>query len=241
MTWVSATTWAETARLGLAFALSAIIGLERHRRFKSAGLRTHTLVGVGSAVFTLVSAYGFADVAGRSAAVDPSRIAAQIVSGIGFIGAGLIFIRRDAVRGLTTAAVIWLTAAVGMAAGAGLWLLALIATAGHFLVLFGLTGIASRLPRSKFALSRLRLTYVDGQGVLRAALAEVTRRDFAVAELTIDQRDGLEPGPDDERARTVGLWLSVQGRGRIDHLTASLADVPGVLTVSAGDGNAPAA
>jgi putative Mg2+ transporter-C (MgtC) family protein len=130
MTWVSSTTWTETTLLGLAFVLSAVIGLERHRRFKSAGLRTHTLVGVGSAVFTLVSAYGFADVPGRgAAAVDPSRIAAQVVSGVGFLGAGVIFVRRGSVSGLTTAASVWLTAAVGMACGAGLPALAVMARA----------------------------------------------------------------------------------------------------------------
>ena len=79
------------------------------------------MVGVGSALFMLVSKFGFADVSnGSTVILDPSRVAAQVVSGIGFIGAGLIFVRRDDVRGLTTAASIWLTAAIGMAAGAGL-------------------------------------------------------------------------------------------------------------------------
>jgi putative Mg2+ transporter-C (MgtC) family protein len=107
--------------LGVALALSSIIGLERGLRQKSAGLRTHTLVGVGAAVFVLVSKYGFSDVVSAGTVnLDPSRVAAQVVSGIGFIGAGLIFVKRAGVRGLITAAAIWLTAAVGMAAGAGL-------------------------------------------------------------------------------------------------------------------------
>jgi len=111
-------SWVQLAELALAFILSASIGLEREIRQKSAGLRTYTLVGFSSALVMLVSKYGFTDIleSGR-VVLDPSRIAAQIVSGIGFIGGGLIFVRKDIVRGLTTAAIVWLTAAVGMACG----------------------------------------------------------------------------------------------------------------------------
>src|SRR6201991_3763712 len=111
--------WDLVWRIGLALALSASIGLDREMRQKSAGLRTYTLVGVGSALFMLISKYGFFDVLKENEVIlAPSRVAAQIVSGIGFIGAGLIFVRRDSVRGLTTAAGIWLTAAVGAAGAA---------------------------------------------------------------------------------------------------------------------------
>src|ERR1700691_2376465 len=108
--------WLQIGELGLAFALSALIGLEREIRHKSAGLRTYTLVGFAAALIMLVSKYGFDDVLSADRVVlDPSRIAAQIVTGIGFIGGGLIFVRRDSVRGLTTAAVVLLTAAIRMA------------------------------------------------------------------------------------------------------------------------------
>src|SRR5690606_29001315 len=110
----------------------------------------------------LVSKHGFHDVLGTHVELDPSRVAAQIVSGIGFIGAGLIFVRRDAVRGLTTAAAVWLTAAVGMAAGAGLTVLALLVTALHFVVVFAFPPLAELLPRSKYLLSRVEVTYLDG-------------------------------------------------------------------------------
>src|SRR6202453_4995774 len=121
--------WRQAAELGLALVLSAAIGLEREVRQKNAGLRTHTLVGVGAALFMLISKYGFTDVLEPGLVVlDPSRMAAQIVSGVGFLGAGLIFVRRDSVRGLTTAAGIWVTAAVGCAAGAGLLVLAAFVT-----------------------------------------------------------------------------------------------------------------
>src|SRR6201996_4864858 len=123
--------------LGLAFVLSSLIGLEREWRQKSAGLRTHTLVGFGAALFLIISKYGFSDVlVGRSVVLDPSRVAAQIVSGLGFIGGGLIFVRRDAVRGLTTAAIVWMTAAIGMACGAGLAILALVGPPGPLILLF---------------------------------------------------------------------------------------------------------
>ena len=128
-------TWVQLAELALAFILSASIGLEREIRQKSAGLRTYTLVGFSSALVMFVSKYGFTNIleSGR-VVLDPSRIAAQIVSGIGFIGGGLIFVRKDIVRGLTTAATVWLTAAVGMACGAGLPILAIAVTIGHFVV-----------------------------------------------------------------------------------------------------------
>jgi putative Mg2+ transporter-C (MgtC) family protein len=114
------------SRLFLAIALGALIGYQRERSSKAAGLRTHTLISLGAAVFTVVSIFGF------SGAVDPSRVAAGVVAGVGFIGAGVIFrgMRGEGVTGvagLTTAASIWASAGVGLAAGAGLWLIAVIA------------------------------------------------------------------------------------------------------------------
>ncbi|MFB9676445.1 MgtC/SapB family protein [Streptosporangium vulgare] len=223
--------WAQVGALCLAFVLSAVIGLEREVRLKSAGLRTHTLVGFAAALMMLVSKYGFYDVLGKNVALDPSRVAAQIVSGIGFIGAGLIFVRGDAVRGLTTAAAIWLTAGVGMAAGAGLWLLAIVVTVGYFATVFVLTPLADRLPRSKYAPSRLQLTYLDGRGVLRLALAECTHRGFGVDELSVDQRH------EERSPATVSLWLTVHGAGSITELTTALSEIDGVLAVVSRDAN----
>lgn len=127
--------WPQICQLLLAVGLSALIGIERQLRQKAAGLRTNTLVGMGSALFMLVSKYGFMDILSRyRVVVDPSRIAAQIVSGIGFIGGGIIFKQQSDVRGLTTAAAVWLTAAVGSACGAGLPILACIATGLYFVI-----------------------------------------------------------------------------------------------------------
>lgn len=172
ISWFSATTWAELILLTTAFALSATIGFERNRRLKSAGLRTHTLVGVGSAVFTLVSAHGFAGAAGATGAtalVDPSRIAAQIVSGIGFLGAGVIFVRRGSVSGLTTAASIWLTAAVGMACGAGMPVLALLGTVFHLLTVTALGRLGRRVQKDP-PNTTLLMRYTAGHGTLPVAL-----------------------------------------------------------------------
>ncbi len=118
-------------RLLLAAALGAAIGYQRERAQKPAGLRTHVLIAAGAALFTIVSTYGF------GIGADPSRIAAGVVAGIGFIGAGAI-IRREGgiVEGLTTAATIWAVAAIGLAAGAGLYIASIATTAVVAIVLF---------------------------------------------------------------------------------------------------------
>lgn len=155
--------WLQLGELVSAFVLSALIGLEREIRHKSAGLRTYTVVGLASALFLLVSKYGFTDVLQPGLVVlDPSRVAAQIVSGIGFIGAGIIFVRGDMVRGLTTAASVWLTAAIGMACGAGLLLLAVAATCGHFIVILGFPYLLRKLPQRVVEAER-RVTVPEGE------------------------------------------------------------------------------
>ncbi len=117
-------------RLTVGLVLGAIIGFERELQRQPAGFRTHSLVSLGAALFTVVSAYGF-----TGDFVDPTRIAAQIVSGIGFIGAGTILQYRGNIRGLTTAASLWSVAAIGTAAGAGLYVVAVVGTALILVVL----------------------------------------------------------------------------------------------------------
>src|SRR5690242_13183673 len=132
-------------RLALAAAFGGLIGIEREFREREAGLRTHMLVSVGSALFTLNSAYGFHDFLASGTAVvraDPSRIAAQIVTGIGFLGAGAIIRQGLAVRGLTTAGSLWVVAAIGMAAGAGWYWPAIAATALTIFALWPLRALA---------------------------------------------------------------------------------------------------
>ncbi len=235
----------QLGELGLALLLSAAIGLEREIRQKSAGLRTHALVGLGAALFMLVSKYGFSDVLGPRVVLDPSRVAAQIVTGIGFIGAGLIFVRRDAVRGLTTAASIWLTAAVGMAAGAGLPWLALAATAAYLFVAVATLPITKRLPRSHTAISTLRVHYPEGQGVLRSILSLATSRGFTIDSVSA-QTIGHEPADRDRGtlaplgADRVEVLLHVHGQGSVNELAVALADLPDVHAIVAEDANEPA-
>lgn len=117
-------------RVMVAALLGGIIGLEREYRAKEAGFRTHFLVGLGAALFMVISQYGFNTILGQigKASFDPSRIASQVVTGIGFIGAGTIIFQKHVVRGLTTAAGLWVTSAIGLTAGAGMYVLAITAT-----------------------------------------------------------------------------------------------------------------
>ncbi len=221
--------WDLIWRIGLALVLSASIGLDRELRQKSAGLRTYTLVGVGSAAFMLISKYGFYDVLGPHVVLDPSRVAAQIVSGIGFIGAGLIFVRRDSVRGLTTAAGVWLTAAVGAAAGASLPVVAIATTVAYFATVYVLAPLARRLPASPYAPSAVRVVYDDGRGILRKVLQACTSRDFKVADVNVERGEVAgEP---------VAVSLEVHGSGSVAALAADLGEIAGVHTVAAGDVN----
>lgn len=122
-------------KLTLSGACGAVIGYERKNRLKEAGIRTHMLVALGSTLIMIISKYGFADLLHISGySLDPSRIAAQIVSGIGFLGAGMIFVRNQSINGLTTAAGIWATAGIGMAIGASLYFAGIVTTVLVFLV-----------------------------------------------------------------------------------------------------------
>jgi putative Mg2+ transporter-C (MgtC) family protein len=213
--------------LALAFVLSALIGTERAVRQKAAGLRTHSIVGVAAALIVLVSKYGFSDVLVRGYVnLDPARVAAQIVSGIGFLGAGLIFVRRDVVSGLTTAATIWMVAGIGMACGAGLPLLAMAVVALYFVAIYAFPALAGRLPSLARGPSTLRVSYEDGRGVLRRVIEACTGHGFQVSELETGERP--RPG-------VVSVVLVVYGRGPAAPLAASLQELDGVLSVSSED------
>ncbi|MDT0437384.1 MULTISPECIES: MgtC/SapB family protein [Streptomyces] len=215
------------AELALALLLSSLIGWERAAKQKSAGLRTHTLVGVASALMMQVSQHGFNGVLGLdNVSFDPSRVAAQIVSGIGFIGGGLIFVRRDAVRGLTTAATVWLTAAVGMACGGGLPLLAGAATVLHFLVVRGYPPLSARLaPGSVTSSFEVRLTYRTGSALLPRLMQICTRRGFRILQVTVERL----PGRTDDAARVL---LGLEGSEDPTDLVAELFQDDGVIDVS---------
>jgi len=144
-------------RLILAAVLGSLVGLERERLDWAAGLRTHMLVCLGATLFMIVSTYGFMQVLGypdSGIALDPSRVAAQVVSGIGFLGAGTIILRKDVILGLTTAASLWAVAAVGLAVGGGLYAAAIATT---ILILLILAGIK---PLEKVLFKNRRTRYV---------------------------------------------------------------------------------
>ncbi len=205
----------------VAFGLTALIGFEREIQGKSAGLRTQAIVGTSAALILLISKYGFADVlVAGTVMVDPSRVAAQIVSGIGFLGAGLIITRRGAVHGLTTAAAVWESAAIGMAAGAGLLLLAVAVTMLHFVIVLGFTPIASRLNARLRGSIQLQITYTDGRGVMREILMLCDRHRWQLTELAAST-------PDDSGGDRVGVTMTLSGAG-IRHAPALVARVDGV-------------
>jgi putative Mg2+ transporter-C (MgtC) family protein len=175
--------WDDTLlRVVAAAALGGAIGLERELDEKAAGLRTHLLVSVGAALFTLVGAYGFAEFPRSS--IDPSRIAAQIVTGIGFLGAGVIFRQGFAVRGLTTAASLMLVAAVGIAAGAGFWKGAVIATGAGLVSLRPLEWLKERMIPQR---AENRLVVTLGEGAKSSEVLDALERTGDVLAL---RRDG---------------------------------------------------
>ncbi|MGH9301696.1 MAG: MgtC/SapB family protein [Acidimicrobiales bacterium] len=235
--------WLQLGELGLALVLSTAIGVEREIHQKSAGLRTHTLVGVGAALFMLISKYGFNDVLIPGlVGVDPSRVAAQIVTGVGFLGAGLIFVRRDSVRGLTTAAAVWVTAAVGAASGAGLPVLAVATTVIYGIVALLFPILARRLPRSSTASSLIRIQYPDGRGVLREVLQLATARGFVVGAISTqnlgrsrphEAESTQEPGDPSQ----VEVTLQIRGIGSINELAAAISEIGDVEAVVADDVN----
>jgi putative Mg2+ transporter-C (MgtC) family protein len=170
-------SWLDIAlRLVVAAGLGGAVGLERQLRERGAGLRTHMLVGVGSALFTMVSAYAWTDWRFSTAeglVFDPTRIAAQIVSGIGFLGAGAIIRQGFSIRGLTTAATLWVVAAIGMASGVGYYAGA-VATTAIVLVALGPLGVLSRrlMPRAE----RARLLVTLPRGATAGAVLDALDR-----------------------------------------------------------------
>jgi putative Mg2+ transporter-C (MgtC) family protein len=231
--------WSQLAGLGIAFVLSGVIGLERELRQKAAGLRTYIVVGVGAALFVMVSKFGFLDMLqyGSIIRINPATMAAQIVSGVGFIGAGVIFVQRSSVRGLTTAASIWLVAAVGSAAGAGLPILASVATGGYLVVTFALRPLVHRLPSLRVSRYTYRITYIQRLGLLRELVAVCLDRDFLLAELATLSA-GQFAGPllfEQMDEHTVEVSIAVEGRGDPHQLQLHLAALPGVLACSRTD------
>lgn len=217
--------WEIAVRLVVATVLGAVVGIDRERLERAAGLRTHAMVGLGAALFMVLSAFGFHDIVGTpNVVLDPSRIAAQIVSGIGFLGAGLIIFQREALRGLTTAASIWVVAAIGAAAGAGLYWVA-VATAGlALLVLAGLRPVEDRFfhRRHPHALSLL----------LDRGVASVAAVESAVQSLGQHlDRVVVVPGEAGEADR-VDIILTPTAARNVSSLMDHLGGLQGVRQIT---------
>jgi putative Mg2+ transporter-C (MgtC) family protein len=216
-------------RLGVAAALGGAIGLERELRDREAGLRTHMLVSMGAALFTIVSAYGFHEFlvsGGNLVRTDPTRIAAQIVSGVGFLGAGAIIRQGFSIRGLTTAATLWVVAAIGMAAGAGYYSAATITTVVA-LVSLGPLRIAA------YKIVRLRRGEV-GQVLIQLPSGESPAGIVDAVERSGGHIESMEVTQEADR-RNVNLLVELRPPRRSPELVAAVADVEGVLEVRWSD------
>jgi putative Mg2+ transporter-C (MgtC) family protein len=206
--------WELVLRLAVAAILGALVGLERERLEWAAGMRTHALVSLGSALFMVVSIYGFSDTLNeRHVILDPSRVAAQVASGIGFIGAGTIILRREVVKGLTTAASIWAVAAVGLAVGGGMFLAAGSATLLALALLVLAKPLKARLFPNRKEARRSRL--VLGRGT---ALGEL-REEIEASEVPFE-RIVVRPGSADEEDEAE----LVLGKGSREEDLLSLMD-----------------
>ncbi len=176
-------------RLLLAAILGGAIGVEREIHDHPAGIRTHMLVSLGAAIFTLLGIVGFEEVQsapGVVVPVDPTRIAAQVVSGIGFLGAGAIIKYGTTVRGLTTAASLWATASIGMAAAAGAWLIASVGTVIMIASLWPLARIVARVRPADGRALRLQLGLHD-LADLNPVMAEIHRRRLDITAMETDK------------------------------------------------------
>jgi putative Mg2+ transporter-C (MgtC) family protein len=212
-------------RLGLALILGAIIGLERESTEHTAGLRTQALVALGSSLFTIISAYGFTSFLGiPHIQIDPTRIASYIVAGIGFLGAGSIFRDQQRVRGLTTAATVWLVAAVGMACGAGLLLIAVAATIMALIILLLLRYVERLflLGRSSEAQHlHIEATPVSGQFTGQVYDA-CTHAGITVEKLTVRP---------DQEVDTVTVACRIPNAATLSQVIGDLRALPGVRAV----------
>lgn len=156
-------SWQEVlCRLVLASFFGAMVGIERQRKDWAAGMRTHMMVCLGSSLIMIVSAFGFSDILGTpNVSLDPSRVAAQVVSGIGFIGAGtILFLQQKIIRGLTTAAGLWTVAAIGLAVGGGMYFAAFITTAFAIIILWVIQPLERKI-FGKFKLKYVTVTIYD--------------------------------------------------------------------------------
>jgi putative Mg2+ transporter-C (MgtC) family protein len=210
------------SRLVLAALLGSVIGFERERLSWAAGLRTHMLVCVGSSLIMLVSAFGFADVLGqKNVVLDPSRIAAQVVSGIGFLGAGSILLRGEIVRGLTTAASLWSVAGIGLAVGGGMYTASVGATIIILIILAGVKPLERRFISVKQQRS-IQLLVDRGSVSLASLHSALGTGSVRVRQFIVQQSD------DDADIDEVSIELSRATSSDYDAICMRLESMTGV-------------
>ncbi|MBM7646257.1 putative Mg2+ transporter-C (MgtC) family protein [Scopulibacillus daqui] len=212
------------ARLVLAGVLGALIGFERERRYKEAGLRTHFLVAVGSALIMIISKYAFNDILHHDKVeLDPSRVAAQVVSGVGFLGAGTILVQRASVRGLTTAAGLWATSAVGLSVGAGLYLVGVL---GALLVLLGLE-VLNLLFRSVLPNKTYKLTVSAYSNEITSQIIDILTAD----NLTVTEYQVNLKQVENETLYVMNFQLKPEKAIQENQITKDLQNLPHIESI----------
>ena len=209
-------------RLVIAALAGSIVGVERERLQWAAGLRTHMLVCVGSCLVIIVSTFGFSNVVGPHVVLDPSRIAAQVVSGIGFLGAGTILLRGEVVKGLTTAASLWAVAAIGLAVGSGLYVAALATTLIVLIILAGLKPIEEHI-RDRVQTRQIVVT------AKRGTLSIATFHDLLGARANRVKQFVLLKDVADEMDK-VEITMSRLPPPAMGDLLSKLKDLPSVIS-----------
>lgn len=201
-------------RLVIAALLGAALGVEREIYQKTAGLRTHTLVAAGAALFTIAGAYAF-----EGADVDPTRVAAQVVTGIGFIGAGAMIRTGFTVSGITTATTLWFAAALGLATGFGMYLFAAVSLGVALVIMIGFAPVRRRIHR----VQRLEMMYTPGYGTMTPLFQFLNAVGASVHNMTLSESEGV---------RTVALEVLGLGGDSLDEVVAALRARDEVLNVS---------
>ncbi|TCZ73405.1 MgtC/SapB family protein [Paenibacillus albiflavus] len=213
-----------TLRLLMAVVFGGLIGFEREMSNSAAGLRTHILVCVGSTLVMLISIYGFADFVNEvNVRIDPSRLAAQVITGVGFLGAGTILTTGNVIKGLTTAASVWVVASMGLAIGAGFYYPAAVAFVLVILSLWVLNKAEKKFIRLKKQ-HVLKLQIVDHPGLLAHLSTIITNNKADIRKMNVDMEQ--------EGASLVLVYTVMLPRGSASSIVEQLAQIEGVQKIS---------
>jgi putative Mg2+ transporter-C (MgtC) family protein len=214
-------------RMGLALLLGGLIGFEREQSNHAAGLRTNTLVCLGSCLLMMLSMYGFGDFANEpNVRLDPARLAAQVITGIGFLGAGTILFTGKSITGLTTAASLWVVSAIGLAVGAGFYLAAVTATGSVYFILWAMNKVEKRFLRGKR--EQLIRIYADDRTILLKAMSAIIQeQDIIVRKMTVSDQTDVHEG-----RVMVQMYVTLPKQLSIMLLVNEINDVGGVRGVS---------